>query len=249
MGDLCDYRTYHLSAAEWAKHFLTAAGAAGAAAYVFYRSLPVFIGFLPLAALWPFYLRRRLGEQRRETLRLQFKEGILALASALESGYSVENAFAASLADIRDMYGEDGMITREFSYIVQQLRMNRTVESLLSGFAARSGVEEIENFAEIFAVSKRSRGGVGSVIAHVTRVISQKIEVREEIRNMTAEKQFEQRIMNMIPFFIVIYVDSTSPGFFDCMYTTVIGRIVMTACLGVYLVSLALAGHFLRIEI
>ena len=211
------------------------------------RVLPFFCGISavssgsgPLA----FY-----GRKRREALRLQFREGILALSSALESGYSVENAFAASLQDLREMYGEDGMITREFAYIVQQLRMNRTVESLLSGFGVRSGVEEIEDFAEIFAVSKRSRGGVVSVISHVTRVISGKIEVREEILNMTAEKVFEQRIMNLIPFFIVIYVDMTSPGFFDCMYTTAVGRIVMTVCLAVYAVSILLAERFLQIEV
>ena len=123
------------------------------------------------------------------------------------------------------------------------------MESLLSGFGVRSGVEEIEDFAEIFAVSKRSRGGVVSVISHVTRVISGKIEVREEILNMTAEKVFEQRIMNLIPFFIVIYVDMTSPGFFDCMYTTAVGRIVMTVCLAVYAVSILLAERFLQIEV
>ena len=247
--NLCDYRTYRLSFAEWLRYFISAAGAAAAAAYVFYRSFAVFLLFLPAAVLWPFTLRKKLGRKRREALRLQFREGILALSSALESGYSVENAFAASLQDLREMYGEDGMITREFAYIVQQLRMNRTVESLLSGFGVRSGVEEIEVFAEIFAVSKRSRGGVVSVISHVTRVISGKIEVREEILNMTAEKVFEQRIMNLIPFFIVIYVDMTSPGFFDCMYTTAVGRIVMTVCLAVYAVSILLAERFLQIEV
>ena len=113
--NLCDYRTYRLSFAEWLRYFISAAGAAAAAAYVFYRSFAVFLLFLPAAVLWPFTLRKKLGRKRREALRLQFREGILALSSALESGYSVENAFAASLQDLREMYGEDGMITREFA--------------------------------------------------------------------------------------------------------------------------------------
>ena len=36
------------------------------------------------------------------------------------------------------------MITKEFSYIAHQLRMNRTVETLLAEFADRSGLEEIK---------------------------------------------------------------------------------------------------------
>lgn len=41
------------------------------------------------------------------------------------------------------------MITREFSYLASQLKMNRTVEALLSSFAKRSGLDEVENFSVI----------------------------------------------------------------------------------------------------
>ena len=78
------------------------------------------------------------------------------------------------------------MITREFSYLASQLKMNRTVEALLSSFAKRSGLDEVENFSVIFTVSKRSRGELASVVHHVVHVISDRIQVREEILTMTA---------------------------------------------------------------
>lgn len=37
--------------------------------------------------------------------------------------------------------------------------------------------------------------------------------MQEEIRLMTAQKQFEQKIMNLLPLLIVLYIDLTSPGF------------------------------------
>ena len=82
----------------------------------------------------------------KEELRLQFKEAIQIVASALAAGYSVENAFIASVRDLEEQYGKEGMITREFSYLASQLKMNRTVEALLSSFAKRSGLDEVENF-------------------------------------------------------------------------------------------------------
>ena len=48
----------------------------------------------------------------------------------------------------------------------------------------------MENFSVIFTVSKRSRGELASVVHHVVHVISDRIQVREEILTMTAEKQF-----------------------------------------------------------
>ena len=65
---------------------------------------------------------------------------------------------------------------------------------------------------------------------------------------MTAEKRFEQKIMNLMPFFIVFYVDVTSPGFFEPMYRTAAGRVVMTACLGMYLAACVISQRILQIE-
>ena len=204
---LSDYRVYHLTGQEWIRYLLEGTAVCAVTAYVFYRSFLAFVLMLPAGMLRPFFKRRELCRRRKEKLRLQFKEAIQIVASALAAGYSVENAFIASVRDLEEQYGKEGMITREFSYLASQLKMNRTVEALLSSFAKRSGLDEVENFSVIFTVSKRSRGELASVVHHVVHVISDRIQVREEILTMTAEKQFEQRIMNLMPYLIVLYVD------------------------------------------
>ena len=80
---------------------------------------------LPAGMLRPFFKRRELCRRRKEELRLQFKEAIQIVASALAAGYSVENAFIASVRDLEEQYGKEGMITREFSYLASQLKMIR----------------------------------------------------------------------------------------------------------------------------
>lgn len=182
-------------------------------------------------------------------LASQFKEGMAVLASALSAGYSVENALAVSEQELSLLYGREGMITREFSGMVQQLRMNRTAEQLLSDLADRSGLEDIWNFSEVFSAAKRSGGDLGSIMRHTADVIRDKMQVKEEIATLTASKQFEQKIMNMIPFFIVFYVDSTSPGFFSQMYGTGLGRMLMSVCLVVYLAAYAMSQKILAIEV
>ena len=243
------YETYELSRKEWGIY--GAEGILGIAVldYVFYRNVGLFLVLMPVGILFPLMLRKQLKKRRLETLRGQFKDAILAVASGLNAGYSVENAFIASVRDLEEQYGKEGMITREFSYLASQLKMNRTVEALLSSFAKRSGLDEVENFSVIFTVSKRSRGELASVVHHVVHVISDRIQVREEILTMTAEKQFEQRIMNLMPYLIVLYVDLSSPGFFSQMYETAVGRVVMTGCLVVYLLAWRVSGKILQIEV
>ena len=84
---------------------------------------------------------------------------------------------------------------------------------------------------------------------HTAEIIRDKMQVQEEITTMTASRQFEQKIMNMIPFFIVFYVESASPGFFGQMYGTSMGRVLMSSCMAIYLVSYILAKKILDIEV
>ena len=73
--------------------------------------------------------------------------------------------------------------------------------------------------------------------------------MKEEILTMTASRRFEQNIMNIAPLLVVVYIDLTNPGFFTVMYTTIVGRIVMTVCLAAYLFSVRLSMKILSIEL
>lgn len=202
-----------------------------------------------MVGIYPFIRKKELVIRQKQEFAREFKEGILILAASLSAGYSVENAFSASLGELKTLYGENGLITREFQYISNRIGMKYPVEQVLLDLADRSGSDDVENFAQVFAVAKRSDGQLVPVINHTAGIIREKMQVREEIETLNASRMFEQKIMNMIPFFIVFYINSTSPGFFDMMYETSLGRIMMSVCLLIYLAAYWLSGRLLQIEV
>ncbi len=203
---------------------------------------------VPAAAV-PLRMREMWRKKRLRQLELQFKEAIQLIAASLAAGLSVENAILSCRHELKQMYGENGMMCRELSHMAHQMDMNRPVEELMSEFAVRSGLEEAENFARIFQIAKRSGGQLTPIIQHTVQVMDDRFQVKEEIRTLTASRQFEQKVMNAVPFLMILYIDATSPGFFDVMYGTALGRIVMTGCLAVYLASCFLAERILDIQI
>ena len=221
----------------------------GLLTYTFFRSFSIFLWILPFAFIGPIWERKRLQKRRLKELSRQFKESIMLLASSLSAGFSIENALATSVDELSLLYGNNGLMVKELSFMVQQIRTNRSIEQVLEDFSQRSGLEDVQNFTEVFSVAKRSSGDVGSIMRHTAEIIRDKMQVQEEIITMTASRQFEQKIMNLIPFFIVFYVENTSPGFFDQMYNTRMGRVLMAICLCVYLCSYLLAQKILAIEI
>ena len=205
---------------------------------------------LPLGAVvLPLCMRRSLAERRRWKLTLQFKDGIGSLSSFLNAGYSIENAVLASIDELTELYGKDAMITEEFRQIGRQLGLNKPIELPLADFARRSGIEEIRNFVEVFRIAKRSGGALCSIIEHTVSVIREKISVMEEINNLTAARRFEQKIMNLMPFAIILYIDLSSDGFFDVMYQSVPGRCIMTICLLCYGFAVFLSSRIMDIRV
>lgn len=244
-----NYEVYSLSLGEWLLYGGEGAGICGLVAYTFYRSWLAFGVFLPLGLVYPLFHRRELKEARLFRLNQEFKEGILILAANLSAGYSIENALLNSSQELDMLYGKEGMINREFSAMSRQIQMNRTVEQVFFEFAGRSGLEDVRNFAQVFKAAKRSGGDLVSIINHTAQVIRDKNQVREEIANMTAAKKLEQKVMNLIPFFLIFYIDRASPGFFGMMYESGMGRILMTICLGVYGIAFWLSKKILDIPV
>jgi len=244
-----NYDIYILSMREWLYYSGQGVLIAALFSYIFYRSLAIFLIFIPFGIIVPLTKRNELKGKQLQQLNLEFKEGILLLSSFLSAGYSVENSVISASRELSVLYGAEGLITKEFRFIESQIHMNRSVEQAFLEFALRSGLDDVKNFAEVFSTAKRSGGELVSIISHTAAVIRDKVQVRQEILTMTASKQFELKIMNLIPFFIVVYIDFTSPGFFQIMYTTGAGRILMTICMILYMIAYHTAKRIMEIEI
>ena len=202
-----------------------------------------------MAAVYPFFRRKALRDIRKHRLLLEFREALSVLASYLGAGYSTENAFRAAVPELGRLLGPDALIVREFRWISQGLGLHRPLEELLLDFAGRSGVDDIGNFAEVFSVAKRSGGELVRIISHTASVIRDKVSIEEEIVTMNSAKRYEQKIMNFMPFGIILYMNLSSPDFFRMLYTSFLGRIVMTGCLLVWCLAVWLADRIMDIEV
>lgn len=243
------YDTYHFNTKEKVVLFTIWIGISGVVAYFFYRSWIVFgivlLGF-PLFLKWQ---RKSATRKRKWELTLAFREAVVIVAGNLQAGNSIENAFRRAYSDLKSLYGEEADITKEFLIIGRGLENNLVLEKMLLDFGTRSGVEDIKDFADIFAVAKRTGGNLKEIIADTVEIISDKIEMKRSLRILISEKQFEQKIMCVIPFFILIYIGMTSPGYFDSLYHSSSGISIMTACLVAYIVAILWGMKITAIEV
>ena len=229
-----DYREYRFSRKEYVENCLLFLLGDAMISYLFYRSVPIF--FLGLLLLRRFLRMRKqsLCRKRKQELEEQFLMAMQTVTTSLTAGYSVETAFEDTLKELPLIYREDDMIVQEFRGIVSKLQMNQNLEELLQSLAVRSGIEDVRNFAEIFAIAKRSGGNLIAIIRNTIQSIGQKNETRKEIQVVLVAKKMEQNMMSIIPCLILFYVQTVSPGFLDGMYHNPTGIVIMTVSLAVY---------------
>jgi len=203
-------------------------------AYFFYRSYAALIVLTP--GIW-FYRKekmKRSAKQRKFMLEQQFRETLISVQTNLQSGYSVENAFGESYQYVVDIYGKKSDMAEELMWIKKGLNNGDTLEHLLLDLGRRCPESALEDFANIYSIACKSGGGWTEVIVKIVSGINQRMETKQEIETLIHGKKIESKVMCIVPFFILFYMDITSRGYFDVLYHNLVGIIIMTVCLGIY---------------
>ena len=101
------------------------------------------------------------------------------------------------------MYGEDESNIKELKVIKDGINNNFEIEKLLMNLGERSGVDDIQSFANVFETAYRKGGNIKDIIKNTQQIIADKMEIENEIETMVAANQMEQKIMMIMPIMIV----------------------------------------------
>ena len=234
-----DYRKYRFTWKDWIEYIARIALKGVVISYLFYDSFKMCFICIPFFVMDYRVLKVQKLKKRKRELTIQFKSMMEALVTSLTAGYSLEKSFMDAQRDLSLIYPNEAMIFGELSDIIAGLKVNIPIEKLLKDFGSRSGVEDIENFANVVAAAKKSGGNLIRIIEKTVRSISDKISVEEEMETMISAKKLEEKIMMIMPYGILLYLRIGNGGFLDVLYHNALGVLLMTLFLtGVYVANI-----------
>ncbi len=243
-----NYKVYYMGALEKIGYFLLGFVVGAAVGYLFYGGLgkdeygnPTALTYILNAAVMGivgilagrFFLpirTKQILEKRKRELNEQFRSMLEGLTTSLGAGNNVMDSFLNVQEDLKMQYEEDAYILREVEVIINGVQNNVAIEDLLYDFGVRSGNDDIMNFAQVFRVSYRKGGNIRDIIQNTHSILSQKMEIREDIETMVSSNKMEQNIMVVMPIILVGLIKGTSPEFAE-NFATLTG--VISTTLGV----------------
>ncbi|ETT60255.1 MULTISPECIES: type II secretion system F family protein [Paenibacillus] len=217
---LPDYKVYELTLQQRILTLIAGGLLMYGIGYLFYHHWLLSLLLMPGGAYAPHILRNYLLKRRRNALNLQFKQTLFSLSSSLSAGRSVENAFREAVQDLRmlDPEGSSDMIS-ELNIICARMEYGQPVEEALRNFSERAGMEDIERFADVFSVCKRTGGDLVEVVRRTSTIIGEKLDIQQDIAVSIAQKKFEAKALLISPLIMVMFMSLTAGEYMQPMYT------------------------------
>lgn len=204
-------------------------------AWLFYNSplalllvIPIYLGLGP-------YLRKRWEQRKYEVFLRGFQDYLKLLVSALRNGYSAENAFCVAEAELGKITPEGSALLTAARKLSNRIQLQISLEEGLVEMAGELGYEEAENLADLMAFARRLGGDYSRFLEKSARSIAARIELKEEMAANLAAKEYEQRVMSVMPLAVLFYVRLTAGAYLEPLYRPPLGTIMMSLCLGFYL--------------
>jgi len=227
--------------------YIKCIGIIATVAYLFYNSFWGFVILLPFTYF--LYKGEKIKYRKKQAAIMdnQFKEALISMLAAIKAGYSIENAFVETQKDLEYRFGKTNKMAQELQYINRQVKNSIPIDCLFEEFAIKTGSKDIMDFSDVFKIARRSGGDLGKMMERTIDIISNRMELKQEINLLVASKKYEQQIMNLVPAGIIFYVRLTNPGYFNALYGNIFGIFIMSLALVFYFLSYRLSEKILQI--
>lgn len=207
--------------------------------YLFYKNIilsfsAVFI-LIPLRVSYERYLINR----KKEKVTEEFKDFMYCISSSVSVGKSMRWAIDEGWQSMRFMYDENkSILLKEIEKMISNINdLNFSEEEALKCFADNLDIDDIRDFADVYSICEKTGGNLQKVILNTIVILTDKINVKREIRAVIAQRQFEGKVVTAMPIVILMILNLSSEDYLQPLYETVAGRVIMTVCLVGFILS------------
>lgn len=263
---MLNYKAYKMTKNEQLLYFSIAFVIGGIVGYLFYGGLMLddygnptvwtyILDVLVVAAMGVLagmiflpIRKQQIIDKRKKELRQQFIDLLDSLSTSISAGKNVPNAFQAAKEDLSIQYKEDAYILQELDNILNGIRNNIDVGSMLVNFGERSGIKDIRTFGRVFETAYSKGANLKEVVRNSHMILSNKCQIEVEIETKVTSTKNEQNIMLIMPV-VMIAMMKFAGGDFASNFATATGVLSTTIAIVIFVAAYFIGKKILNIEV
>jgi tight adherence protein B len=196
-----------------------------------------FIGFF-IPDVFLTYRNKRRKKQMEEDLL----KAVTIMNNAFKSGRSTMQVIELVSEELT------GPIANEFRKMYIDLTYGLELETVFKRFAKRVPLEDVKYMTSSLIILNKSGGDIVKIFASIERGFFDRKKLRQELKSITALSDIVFKILVGIPLitFLLIYI--INPSYFEALYTTTIGAILIVLIIIIYALDIWVVKRVMRLE-
>jgi tight adherence protein B len=196
-----------------------------------------------LAAVIPPYLLLRKEQQRRADCDRQATGFVLTLANALKVVPNIGSALEGIVPVLREP------LRREIVAALGEMAVGSSVDVALRNASIRARSKGFDSCIAALLVGRQVGGNLPSVLETTAETMREMERLDGVVQTKTAEGRAQLIVLLMLPAVIAVAFSVASPGYFEPLQTTWLGRAVVLGIVLLWGTSIALARKILAVDL
>ncbi len=198
---------------------------------------------LPAVAFGPNVILFRFSARRVTKIDNQVESWIGIVANALRASPSLGDAITSSVSLLQPPLSE------ELDVLVKEYDLGTPLDVALENLSERVGSRTLSATVQALKIARRSGGNLTEMLDSSAASLREFARLEGVVRTKTAEGKAQVFVIGVIPLPMVLGINALDSHFFEPLFGSFIGQIVVSLALLLWLAAVLLARKILDVDI
>lgn len=211
--------------------------------YLLTKLLPMaFLGGL-LGYMIPDAYVNRIIRKRSQKLNSQLPEALNIISNGLRAGLSFAQAVSIAGKDL------DSPIGDEFTKIIRDNTLGKSMEDALQDFSERTSDEDVDMFVTAMIIQRQVGGNLSEVLDTISSTIRERVRIKGEVRTLTAQSKLSAIIISFLPVGIALVLAVMNPSYIGQLFDNILGLIMLGGAVVMMLIGIFILSRLVKLEV
>ncbi len=198
---------------------------------------------LPFFVFTPKLLIAKAAAQRIAKIEEQVEPWVNAVANALKASPSLGEAICSTTSLVASP------MSQELDVLVQEYEFGTPLDQALENLGQRIQSKTLAGMVMALQIARRSGGNLTEMLETSAASLREFARLEGVVRTKTAEGKAQAFVIGMIPAPMVLAIRHIDPHFFDPLYHTFMGQLIIAGALVLWAAAIAAARKILDVDI
>jgi len=209
---------------------------------VYEPSILFAIFFFLLGFFLPKVYWEAVRMKRNQQIEEDLLKAITMMGNAFEAGKSIIQALEIVSREL------DGPLGKEFHKMDIDLKFGLDLEMVLERFYERVPIEEVHYITTSLIILNRTGGNISEIFSSIEENFLDRRKLSQELKSTTASANLVSKILMCMPFIVVLIIRFLSPSYFQSLFSSWIGLILLMVIVLLYTIYILVIHHIMKID-